>query len=103
MRWLRICIFLRLKNSGIIYALHDLRGFSTINLLILLWLRVALSGVHPSFHRDQLRHEPYLKEVIVDMKNLVLNTRSEFKGFLISDCRLQIEAACILHDELLSS
>jgi hypothetical protein len=46
----------------------------------LLGLLVALSGVRPSFLRDQLGPHPHLKEVMVNMKNLILMTRSEFNG-----------------------
>jgi hypothetical protein len=58
-----------------IWALNDLRGLSDISLFILLWLLLALSSVHPSYDRELLCPEPYLLEVIFNMKNLVLMTR----------------------------
>jgi len=74
-------VFLRLKNSGIIWALNDLQGLSNLSLFILLWLLVALSGVHPSYDRELLCPEPYLMEVLFNIGNLVLMIRLEFNGF----------------------
>jgi hypothetical protein len=47
----------------------------------LLWLLVALSGVHPSYDRELLCFEPYLLEILFNIGNLVLMIRSEFNGF----------------------
>jgi hypothetical protein len=63
-----------------IWALNDLRGLSDISLFILLWLLLALSSVHPSYDRELLCPEPYLLEVIFNMKNLVLMTRLDRIG-----------------------